>query len=425
MIPVVRTASANAGLMTPRNIALTAVVALAIGLFLLITMNDEYREEMAISAAQQAPSGLLVTSSIAASSSGNSATSGKLFTGKELRTFDRKSKKFADYHPTHATAMKATGHVKDSMNCTHWSVVTTIFEPSDAVKKQALIPGWCLVVVGDKKGPKAYDIPTYSKNNYIFLTPNKQQELAAHYPIIDLLPWNHFARKNVGYLYAIAHGAQVVWDFDDDNMLLDTMMDIANPEHYTAGFSFPVQEPQQYESPQFNPYPHMGAPTKPSWPRGYPLDHIKDVDDGKVSVNLKSVNVKLAEVAVVQSLANHDPDMDAIYRLTMPLPFDFTTDPNKKYLMIPTSTYSPYNAQATLHLYSALWSLLLPITVHGRVSDIWCGVHGPEGGQVSRASIRVQLRHGEAGPQRAQLPGRLRFGAAAVHGSHQAAGTAE
>ena len=39
--------------------------------------------------------------------------------------------------------------------------------------------------------------------------------------------------------------------------------------------------------------------------------------------------------------------------------------------MIPQRTFTPYNAQATLHMSSALWGLLLPITVHGRVSDIW------------------------------------------------------
>jgi len=31
----------------------------------------------------------------------------------------------------------------------------------------------------------------------------------------------------------------------------------------------------------------------------------------------------------------------------------------------------PYNAQATLHAHAALWSLLLPCSVHGRVTDIW------------------------------------------------------
>jgi hypothetical protein len=226
-------------------------------------------------------------------------------------------------------------------------------------------------------------------------------ELAAHYPLIDLLPWNHFARKNVGYLYAIAHGAQVkcakfickpylrnflafpylvsvpqvIWDFDDDNMLIGDMMDIASPEKLTPDFKVSVAEPQDYVANQFNPYPHMGAPTKPSWPRGYPLDHIKDVDTKQVVVSLKQVDVRLTEIGVVQSLANHDPDMDAIYRLTQPLPFDFTTQANAKYLMVPSKgkAYSPYNAQATLHFKDALWSLLLPITVHGRVSDIWRG----------------------------------------------------
>lgn len=136
-----------------------------------------------------------------------------------------------------------------------------------------------------------------------------------------------------------------------------------------------MAEPQDYNSNQFNPYPHMGAPTKPAWPRGFPLDHIRDVDDGKVTVNLKQIKVSLTEIGVVQSLANHDPDMDAIYRLTQPLPFDFATQPTAKYVMVPSTgtAYSPYNAQATLHLRSALWSLLLPITVHGRVSDIWRG----------------------------------------------------
>ena len=33
------------------------------------------------------------------------------------------------------------------------------------------------------------------------------------------IPWNHFGRKNLGYLVAIARGAQVIWDFDDDNLV--------------------------------------------------------------------------------------------------------------------------------------------------------------------------------------------------------------
>ena len=41
--------------------------------------------------------------------------------------------------------------------------------------------------------------------------------------------------------------------------------------------------------------------------------------------------------------------------------------------MVPSHVYAPYNAQATIHTYQALWALLLPFTVPGRVSDIWRG----------------------------------------------------
>lgn len=40
-------------------------------------------------------------------------------------------------------------------------------------------------------------------------------------------------------------------------------------------------------------------------------------------------------------------------------------------MKLPAGLFAPYNAQATLHMHSALWTLLLPVTVHGRVSDIW------------------------------------------------------
>ena len=33
------------------------------------------------------------------------------------------------------------------------------------------------------------------------------------------MPWHSFGRKNVGYLFAISNGANVIWDFDDDNII--------------------------------------------------------------------------------------------------------------------------------------------------------------------------------------------------------------
>jgi hypothetical protein len=75
---------------------------------------------------------------------------------------------------------------------------------------------------------------------------------------------------------------------------------------------------------------------------------------------------------IQQSLADFHPDIDAIHRLTRrPLTFSFDSTTPFSALYGADGMYSPYNAQATLHHYSAFWGMLLPVSVHGRVSDIW------------------------------------------------------
>jgi hypothetical protein len=61
----------------------------------------------------------------------------------------------------------------------------------------------------------------------IFLSEQNQNDM--HLPFVDHLPWNSFGRKNVGYLYAIAQGAKVIFDFDDDNILKFWLKD-ASPD---------------------------------------------------------------------------------------------------------------------------------------------------------------------------------------------------
>jgi hypothetical protein len=55
----------------------------------------------------------------------------------------------------------------------------------------------------------------------VYLSYVDQIDLSDILPFVKVIPWNSFARKNIGYLYAIAHGAKFVWDFDDDNALED------------------------------------------------------------------------------------------------------------------------------------------------------------------------------------------------------------
>jgi hypothetical protein len=107
--------------------------------------------------------------------------------------------------------------------------------------------------------------------------------------------------------------------------------------------------------------------------------NIAETTTSNNNIELKYTRIPLKSIGIIQSVANHDPDVDAIYRLTQPLPFDFPTTVlngrgnNNHFVLVPKKSYAPYNAQATMHFYSSFWSLLLPVTVHGRVSDIWRG----------------------------------------------------
>ena len=151
----------------------------------------------------------------------SSATSGKLFKGEKVNSFDRSKLLYNSYVQTLGQEdSTATTHLQDSLKCDYWSVVTTIFEPSDAILKQAELSGWCLVVVGDRKTPSPYNVPT-AHDNFVYLSAEKQESMAAEFPLSAVLPWNHFGRKNIGFLYAILHGAKAIWDFDDDNILLN------------------------------------------------------------------------------------------------------------------------------------------------------------------------------------------------------------
>ena len=96
--------------------------------------------------------------------------------------------------------------------------------------------------------------------------------------MINNIPWNHFGRKNVGYIYAILHGARMIWDFDDDNGLIDHMIPVDLSHYLTKGgekgsergsekaidsgsdYSYDVLSYPNSNETSFNPYPLMGAP---------------------------------------------------------------------------------------------------------------------------------------------------------------------
>lgn len=293
-------------------------------------------------------------------SSSVGASSGVIFKGDPKFNFPMEQARFKGFIATSQNQEKFSAN----LTCTKWSVVTTIFDPSPAILRQtSLGSDWCTVVIGDKKSPPHFRV---EGQNVFYLESAAQTALSgAMRAFVKILPWNNFGRKNIGYLYAIQRGAKTIWDFDDDNLLVfPEKLDIIDKG------AVEYKLPLSHSFPSYNPYVVFGASGRPTWPRGFPLAHIKNEESW--TSELSAVKLEGDRIGVIQSLANGDPDVDAIYRLLMPLPFSFTNAAlQDALLVIPPRALTPMNAQAALFKQPAFWTLLLPISVNGRVSDIW------------------------------------------------------
>ena len=83
-----------------------------------------------------------------------------------------------------------------------WCVITTIAPPTSSVRLLAdRLHQFdaTLVIVGDRKGPERYELDHAPVD---FLPLSRQQ--AGPFEMGRMLPTDHYARKNVGYLHAIA-----------------------------------------------------------------------------------------------------------------------------------------------------------------------------------------------------------------------------
>ena len=256
-----------------------------------------------------------------------------------------------------------------------WAVITSIFAPSELMYQLERMSQWCTVVVADKKTPVGAWLNVTRSGRVKLLTVAEQESMG--YRVLALLPWNHFGRKNVGYLFAIAHGARMVYDTDDDNILKSENIPHVDSRAHVRGVgqAWHCAHNDSFTR-AWNPYVSFGAPA--SWPRGYPLDDITVTSQpcgpyaDSPPYHIHGFLHPGLTFAVQQSLADVHPDIDGIHRLTRsPLTFSFSNSTAYNGLYGGDNVYSPYNAQATLHEYSAMWGMLLPVTVHGRVSDIW------------------------------------------------------
>jgi len=219
-------------------------------------------------------------------------------------------------------------------------VLTTIAEPSLSffnILTRAKEKNFEVVVVGDRKTPK--DWSRIAGITYIPVSKGEEE--------------NSYSRKNLGYLYAIKHGATHIFDMDDDNSPI--------PEWGQTDFSNQSCRLSTSPTEWLNIYKVFGH--SEIWPRGLPLHAIYSTDTFEYIQTPPSV-------VIWQSLCNEDPDTDAIWRL---INRNHTKDfyfGNGNPTVLTASTICPFNAQNTLFTKEAFPLLYLPCSVNMRFSDI-------------------------------------------------------
>ena len=84
-----------------------------------------------------------------------------------------------------------------------------------------------------------------------------------------------------------------------------------------------VQPILDHSDKVYNPYPSLGAPEKTCWPRGFPIDLVQKSWILGMTKELPCNSHGNGKIGVLQSLADFQPDVDALFRLTQKTPFVF------------------------------------------------------------------------------------------------------
>jgi hypothetical protein len=232
-------------------------------------------------------------------------------------------------------------------------VTTTINSPTVATIKFIEIAkrdNWHFVVVGDTKTPHA----EYEKLDCIYLHPDNQ---ALMYPeLSEIIGWKTIQRRNIGFVYAYNHGAEIVATVDDDNIPYDNWG--------TDLYIGKEVEVDYYTNKELLVFDPLSVTNQSNlWHRGFPIDllHLKN------SIEYKGK--KKITPLIQADLWDGDPDIDAMCRLSFkPIVKFNTTAP------FAAAEISPFNSQNTfIHRdalkHYAVWPYV------GRMDDIWGGYY--------------------------------------------------
>jgi hypothetical protein len=227
-------------------------------------------------------------------------------------------------------------------------IVTSISAPNAVLK--SLASGATrhnveFIVIGDEKSPREFQL-----DGCRFYGIDEQRKL--DFAFAKKCPTRHYARKNIGYLLALRSGAQAMIETDDDNFPEDA---------FWADRQRKQTVPLSTNAGHVNVYRYFSEAN--IWPRGLPLDKILAPLPPYESLAKADV-----DCPIQQGLANENPDVDAIYRLVLPLPQNFRSD---RRVALGDGSWCPFNSQNTTFWRDAFPLLYLPAYCSFRMTDIW------------------------------------------------------
>lgn len=255
-----------------------------------------------------------------------------------------------------------------SFRSDRWIIVSVSTLPTDALRLLVKIRGWQLLAVGNTHTPA-----DWSLKGAIFLSLDLQARLG--FRTVDFLPYASYVRKSIGYLFAIQHGARVIYDADDRSEILGGDLnkhfdlDLDNAAGAASGYPVLLQYSHTAEANRtvVNPYIHFGQ--RSVWPRGLPLESIREVGHEKFYTEIRS-----GGQFIQQGISNGLPDVDSIFYFTRKSsrsePFDILFDEEAPKVAFPQGLVVPVNSFNTIFHSQAFWGLLLPVSVSSMASDV-------------------------------------------------------
>jgi len=226
-------------------------------------------------------------------------------------------------------------------------IVTSIAKPNKVLRRLARgckEHGFNFIIIGDVSSPVDFRI-----NNCQFYSLKRQRETNLKYPRI--CPQRHYSRKNVGYLFEIQKGTEIIFETDDDNLPYQSFWDSRN-----RVLKVPTIKTQGW----VNVYRYFT--NELIWPRGLPLNKINMHNQLYESLPIKTV-----DCPIQQGLVNNNPDVDAVFRLIHSKSIVFS---DVRKLALAKGVWCPFNSQNTAWWKDAFPLLYLPSYCSFRMTDI-------------------------------------------------------